>query len=139
MIQIRQTKDDLTAKGLLILLAHTSGLHAAGMLGRVRSIISADRARIIGGRTGDLSTIENWSIGTRVQADEVGRGKERPHSHSAQVLEQPVSLGRSLEVLHHRDHVVFELELHVEQTSPVARSSEVRRPRLRGLLQSEHG
>jgi len=37
MIQIRQTKDDLTAKGLLILLAHTSGLQAAGMLGRVRS------------------------------------------------------------------------------------------------------
>jgi hypothetical protein len=40
MIQIRQTKDDLTAKGLLILLAHTSGLHAAGMLGRVSSILS---------------------------------------------------------------------------------------------------
>jgi hypothetical protein len=36
MIQVRQTEDDLTAKGLLVLLAHASGLHVAGMLGRVR-------------------------------------------------------------------------------------------------------
>jgi hypothetical protein len=42
----------------------------------------------VGERIGDLSTIENRSIGTRVQADEVGRGKGRPHSHSAQVLER---------------------------------------------------
>jgi hypothetical protein len=35
MIQVRQTEDDVTAKGLLVLLAHTSGLHAAGMLGLV--------------------------------------------------------------------------------------------------------
>ncbi len=39
MIQIRQTKDDLTAKGLLIFLVHTSGLHAACMLGSVRSTL----------------------------------------------------------------------------------------------------
>jgi hypothetical protein len=36
MIQIRQTKDDLVAKGLLVLLAHMSGLHTAGM--RIRYI-----------------------------------------------------------------------------------------------------
>jgi hypothetical protein len=35
MIQIRQTKNSLAAKGR-ILLVHTSGLHAAGMLARVR-------------------------------------------------------------------------------------------------------
>jgi hypothetical protein len=35
MIQIRQTKNGLAAKGR-ILLVHTSGLHAAGMLARVR-------------------------------------------------------------------------------------------------------
>jgi hypothetical protein len=57
MIQIRQTKDDLAAKWLL-LLAHTSGLHAAGMLGRIRSTSSADQVRIVGERTGDLSLIE---------------------------------------------------------------------------------
>jgi hypothetical protein len=49
MIQVRQTKDDLTAKGLLILLlAHTSGLHAVGMLGRVLRHFSAGQARIVG-------------------------------------------------------------------------------------------
>jgi hypothetical protein len=58
MIQIRQTKDDLTAKGLLILLAHTNGLHAAGMRGRGTSILSGWSARIVGECTGDLSTSE---------------------------------------------------------------------------------
>jgi hypothetical protein len=54
MIQIRQTKDDLAAKWLL-LLAHTSGLHAAGMLGRIRSTFSADQARVVGDRIGDYA------------------------------------------------------------------------------------
>ena len=31
MIETRQAKDDLAAKGLLIVIAHTSGLHIAGM------------------------------------------------------------------------------------------------------------
>jgi hypothetical protein len=59
MIQIRQTKNDLAAKGLLILLAHTSGLHAAGMLARVCSARPAGQARIVGECTGDLALTEN--------------------------------------------------------------------------------
>jgi hypothetical protein len=53
MIQIRQTKDDLTAKGLLILLAHPSGLNTAGMFGRLCSTLSASQAGILGEYTGD--------------------------------------------------------------------------------------
>src|SRR5258708_17432662 len=35
---------------------------------------------------------------------------------------------KSLEVLHHRDHAAFEFDLCVEQCSPVAGSSQVRKP-----------
>jgi hypothetical protein len=56
MIQmIRQAKDDLAANGLPILLVHTSGLHAAGMPGRVNSPISAREVRIVEECTGDLA------------------------------------------------------------------------------------
>ena len=58
MIEIRQAEDDLAVKGLLVLLAHTSGLHAAGMLGRVRFRSFWPRlARILGERTGDKSLV----------------------------------------------------------------------------------
>jgi len=45
MIQIRQTKDDLAANGLLVLLAHTSGLHTAGMRRRYICVIPAVRVQ----------------------------------------------------------------------------------------------
>jgi hypothetical protein len=53
MIQIGQTEDDLPAKGLLVLRAHTSGLHAAGMPRRYIPPYPANRAKIIGERNGD--------------------------------------------------------------------------------------
>jgi hypothetical protein len=62
MIQIRQTKDDLTAKRLLILVAHTSGFHAAGVRGRVRPWFPVGQAKIIGECRGDFAFFENaWT------------------------------------------------------------------------------
>jgi hypothetical protein len=45
MIQIQQAKDDLAAKGLLVLLAHTSGLDTAGMRRRHIRAVRAVRVQ----------------------------------------------------------------------------------------------
>ena len=45
---------------------------------------------------------------------------------------------QSLEVLDHRNVVIFDWVLSVEDRSSVARSSEVRPPHERGLLQRDH-
>ena len=58
MIQIRLTKDDLTAKGLLILLAHTSGLQALACLEGCVPRVPAGSGRIVGKCIGDYVPIE---------------------------------------------------------------------------------
>jgi hypothetical protein len=58
MIQIGQTKDNLRAKWLVILFAHTGVLHAAGMPGGYMPHCLTDRAKVVTECTGDLPSTD---------------------------------------------------------------------------------